>query len=69
MTIQVGIVMGSESDLPTMEESKKILAELGIDSEIKILSAHRTPKLAQEYAQTAISRGLQVIIAGAGMAN
>ncbi|HBF13871.1 MAG TPA: 5-(carboxyamino)imidazole ribonucleotide mutase [Deltaproteobacteria bacterium] len=69
MTIQVGIVMGSESDLPTMGESKKVLAEFGVESEIKILSAHRTPKLAQEYAQTAISRGLQVIIAGAGMAN
>lgn len=68
MKPQVGIVMGSESDLPVMEEAKKVLAEFGVDSEIQILSAHRTPALAGEYAQTAAKRGLQVIIAGAGMA-
>lgn len=65
---QVGIVMGSESDLPVMEEAKKILAEFGVASEIQILSAHRTPALAGEFAQTAAKRGLKVIIAGAGMA-
>lgn len=69
MTIQVGIVMGSESDLPKMEETQKVLQEMGIGCEVKILSAHRTPKLAAEYAQNAKGRGIKIIIAGAGMAN
>lgn len=69
MKIQVGIVMGSESDLPKMEETQKVLQELGIGCEVKILSAHRTPTLAANYAQSAKGRGIQIIIAGAGMAN
>ena len=67
--IQVGILMGSDSDLPTMLEAKKILDEFGIGNEVKILSAHRTPLQACDYAQKAIGRGVKVIIAGAGMAN
>ncbi len=69
MKTQVGIVMGSESDLATMEEAAKILKEFGIESETQILSAHRTPDLAAEYSKTAVARGLKIIIAGAGMAN
>ncbi len=65
----VGIVMGSESDLPSMEEAQKILKEFGVGSETRILSAHRTPDLAADYAKTAIDRGIKIIIAGAGMAN
>lgn len=65
----VGIVMGSESDLSVMEESSKILSEFGVSSETNILSAHRTPDLAEEYSKTAQKRGIKVIIAGAGMAN
>lgn len=67
--ILVGIVMGSESDLTTMINAQKILQEFGVESEIKILSAHRTPDLAVDYAKTAKDRGLKIIIAGAGMAN
>lgn len=62
----VGIIMGSQSDLETMGEASKILDELGIPHEIRIVSAHRTPDLMFEYAQTAKDRGLEVIIAGAG---
>lgn len=62
----VGIAMGSESDLPVMEESAKILAEFAIPYEMRVLSAHRTPAAMQEYAEAAHQRGLQVIIAGAG---
>lgn len=69
MNPSVGIVMGSDSDLQVMREAEKILADFGVTSEIKILSAHRTPTLAAEYAKTAQSRGIQIIIAGAGMAN
>lgn len=65
----VGIVMGSESDLSIMEEVSKILSEFGVSSETNILSAHRTPDLAEEYSKTAQKRGIKVIIAGAGMAN
>lgn len=64
--IQVGIIMGSASDLPVMQAAKDFLDELGISSEVKIVSAHRTPELMVEYAKTAASRGLKVIIAGAG---
>ncbi len=62
----VGIVMGSDSDLPIMAEAAKILGELGVPCETTIASAHRTPERAAEYARTAAARGLKVIIAGAG---
>lgn len=62
----VGIIMGSQSDWPTMGEAATLLEELQIPFESKIVSAHRTPKRLYEYAETAESRGLQVIIAGAG---
>ena len=64
--IQVGIIMGSKSDLPVMKEAKEFLDEIGISCELKIVSAHRTPELMIEYAQNAATRGLKVIIAGAG---
>ncbi|HEY8464257.1 MAG TPA: 5-(carboxyamino)imidazole ribonucleotide mutase [Bacillota bacterium] len=62
----VGIVMGSDSDLPIMKNAAEILTELGVDYEMTIISAHRSPKRAFEYASTAAERGLEVIIAGAG---
>ena len=58
--------MGSKSDLPVMKEAKEFLDEIGIQCEMNIVSAHRTPELMIEYAQSAASRGLKVIIAGAG---
>lgn len=58
--------MGSSSDLPTMQAAAQLLTELGISHELRIVSAHRTPDLMYEYAQTAHARGLEVIIAGAG---
>jgi len=64
--IQVGIIMGSASDLPVMGAAKEFLDEMGIISEVKIVSAHRTPELMVEYAKSAADRGLKVIIAGAG---
>lgn len=64
--IQVGIIMGSASDLLVMKAAKEFLDEMGISSEVKIVSAHRTPELMVEYAKSAASRGLKVIIAGAG---
>lgn len=64
--IQVGIIMGSASDIPVMQAAKDFLDEIGISSEVKIVSAHRTPELMVNYAKTAASRGLKVIIAGAG---
>jgi phosphoribosylaminoimidazole carboxylase PurE protein len=63
----VGIVMGSKSDLPTMEAAAKELAERGIRSEVEVMSAHREPDKVAEYARTARLRGLRVIIAGAGL--
>lgn len=63
---QVGIIMGSDSDLKVMIEASKILSSLGISSEISVISAHRTPERAAQYSNTAIKRGLRVIIAGAG---
>lgn len=66
MQARVGIIMGSESDLPVMEEAAFILNELGIVYELTVVSAHRTPERMFEYAKTARARGLQVIIAGAG---
>lgn len=62
----VGIIMGSKSDLPTMEEAAKVLAEFQIPFELDIVSAHRTPMKMVEYAKSAASRGLRVLIAGAG---
>jgi 5-(carboxyamino)imidazole ribonucleotide mutase len=58
--------MGSDSDLPVMEEAAKILEEFGVSYEITIVSAHRTPERMFRYAQEAESRGIEVIIAGAG---
>jgi 5-(carboxyamino)imidazole ribonucleotide mutase len=63
---KVGIIMGSDSDLPVMEEAAKILEEFGVSYEITIVSAHRTPERMFRYAQEAESRGIEVIIAGAG---
>lgn len=62
----VGIVMGSRSDLEVLEVAREILVELQIPHEVKVVSAHRTPDWMFEYADTAESRGLEVIIAGAG---
>ncbi len=62
----VGILMGSDSDLEVMKEASEILKHFEIEYEMKILSAHRTPKQTMEYAETAYNRGLKVIIAGAG---
>lgn len=62
----VSIIMGSQSDWDTMRHTAETLAELGIEHEIKIVSAHRTPALMRDYATGAAERGLQVIIAGAG---
>lgn len=62
----VGIIMGSKSDLETMEQAAKVLEEFGVPYEIKVVSAHRTPDAMVEYAKSARGRGLQVIVAGAG---
>ncbi len=64
--IDVGIIMGSDSDLPVMQGTAKILDELAVSYELTIVSAHRTPTRMVEYAETADARGLSVIIAGAG---
>ncbi len=64
--IKVGIIMGSQSDWPTMKEATTILDALDVPYETKIVSAHRTPDRLWDYGKTAVSRGLQVIIAGAG---
>jgi 5-(carboxyamino)imidazole ribonucleotide mutase len=64
----VGIIMGSDSDLPVMEQAAKVLEEMGVPYEMDIMSAHRLPDKTAEYARTARDRGLDVIIAGAGMA-
>ena len=66
MTVKVGIIMGSQSDWPTMREAATVLDELGVAYEKKIVSAHRTPDRLWSYGKTAAERGLQVIIAGAG---
>jgi len=65
-TPKVGIIMGSTSDWPTMEAAAKILEELDVPHENRVVSAHRTPKRLYDYAHSAKERGLQVIIAGAG---
>ena len=66
MSSLVGIIMGSRSDWDTMQHASSTLESLGIAHEVKVVSAHRTPDLLHEYAESAIDRGLQVIIAGAG---
>jgi 5-(carboxyamino)imidazole ribonucleotide mutase len=64
--ILVGIIMGSDSDLPVMQQAATFLQELGVPFELDIVSAHRTPKKMFQYAENAHKRGLKVIIAGAG---
>jgi phosphoribosylaminoimidazole carboxylase PurE protein len=64
----VGIVMGSDSDLPVMEEAVAVMKEFGVAYDLRILSAHRSPQEAAAYAQEALPRGLRVLIAGAGWA-
>lgn len=66
MSAIVGIIMGSQSDWPTMKSAAEILDTLGVAYETKIVSAHRTPDRLWDYGKTAVDRGLQVIIAGAG---
>ena len=65
-TALVGVIMGSQSDWPTMKRAADILDELGVPYEARIVSAHRTPDRLYDYAKTAASRGLKVIVAGAG---
>jgi len=65
-TIKVGIIMGSKSDLNVMQDAADVLKELGVQFEITVVSAHRTPERMFEYAKSASQRGLKVIIAGAG---
>ena len=65
---KVAIIMGSDSDLPTVTPAIKQLRELGIETKVRIMSAHRTPKEAQAFAESAVSNGFGVIIAAAGMA-
>ena len=64
--MKVGIIMGSDSDLPVMKEAAVFLDEMEIPYELTIVSAHRTPKRLYDYAESAVERGLSVIIAGAG---
>ena len=66
MTALVGVIMGSDSDLPVMRAAVEALAEFGVAAEVRVVSAHRTPAEMLEYARTAAERGLRVIIAGAG---
>jgi 5-(carboxyamino)imidazole ribonucleotide mutase len=68
MNHKVAIVMGSGSDRPVMEKATKMLAQFGIESETRVLSAHKTPDQAIEFAETAAAKGFDVIIAGAGKA-
>ena len=65
---KVGIVMGSDSDMPVMAKAAEVLEELGVEFEMTIISAHREPDVFFEYAKSAESKGFQVIIAGAGKA-
>ena len=64
--IKIGVIMGSDSDWPTLQAAAKLLEEVGVAYEARVVSAHRTPKLLCEYAETARARGLKAIIAGAG---
>jgi len=68
VSVKVGIVMGSASDRPTMEHAASVLKELGVESEVKVLSAHRTPDALREWATGLEARGIRVVIAGAGAA-
>ena len=68
MSVQVGIIMGSDSDFPLMKKAVDVLEEFGVGYEVKVSSAHRTPEDTLTYAETAVERGLKVIIAGAGAA-
>lgn len=63
---RIGIIMGSQSDWPTMKEAAEVLDEFGVEYEARIVSAHRTPDRLWDYGKSAVDRGLQVIIAGAG---
>jgi phosphoribosylaminoimidazole carboxylase PurE protein len=67
-TIRVAVVMGSDSDLKVMESSVKQLCDFGIEPAVRIISAHRSPEIAAEFAENAAKNGIKVIIAGAGMA-
>src|SRR4029077_17634411 len=62
----VGVIMGSDSDLPTMQGAVDVLTEFGVAHEVRVVSAHRTPDVMYEYARAAVGRGLRVIVAGAG---
>lgn len=66
MSVDVGIVMGSQSDWSTLKPAAEVLTELGVSHEVKIVSAHRTPDRLWSYGTSAVGRGLKVIIAGAG---
>jgi len=66
MTARIGIIMGSRSDWDTMQHASETLDELQVEHEVRVVSAHRTPERLFEYADSALPRGLQVIIAGAG---
>ncbi|MGB1347822.1 MAG: 5-(carboxyamino)imidazole ribonucleotide mutase [Flavobacteriales bacterium] len=66
MTKSVGIIMGSKSDLPVMEGAQRVLQELGVECEMTVVSAHRTPDRMVDYARGAAERGVGVIVAGAG---
>ncbi|MDQ3952958.1 MAG: 5-(carboxyamino)imidazole ribonucleotide mutase [Actinomycetota bacterium] len=68
MSALVGIVMGSDSDMPVMEKAGGVLDRFGVEFEIEVMSAHRKPARVTEYASSAADRGLKVIIAGAGLA-
>ncbi|KAF3946616.1 hypothetical protein CMV_027139, partial [Castanea mollissima] len=66
VTPRVGIIMGSDSDLPVMKDAARILNMFGVPYEVKIVSAHRTPEMMFSYASSALERGIQIIVAGAG---
>ena len=62
----VGVIMGSDSDLPVMQAAIDVLVDFGVPHEVRIVSAHRTPEVMVDYAKSAVDRGLKVIVAGAG---
>jgi len=64
--VRIGVIMGSDSDYPTMSEACRMLEKFGIGYEVEVVSAHRSPARAAEYAETAVKRGLRAIIVGAG---
>jgi 5-(carboxyamino)imidazole ribonucleotide mutase len=68
MSVKVGIVMGSDSDMEVMEKAGAVLERFGVEFEIEVMSAHRKPARVSEYASSAADRGLKVLIAGAGLA-